>query len=104
LCRFARLPPPSRQVPRRDRTGRMRYLDVCFDAWHVALEIDGAHHVNVGQMWDDSARQNDLALNGYLVLRYPVHVVRDEPERVIADVRQALLARGWRPGRHSRGG
>jgi hypothetical protein len=99
LCRVAHLPSPTRQASRRDRAGRQRYLDACFDPWRVAVEIDGGHHVDVGQMWDDSARQNDLSLDGYLVLRYPVHVVRDRPEQVITDVREALMARGWRPGR-----
>jgi very-short-patch-repair endonuclease len=42
-----------------------------FDQWKVVVEIDGAHHMNVGQMWDDARRQNDLELAGYVVLRYP---------------------------------
>jgi Protein of unknown function (DUF559) len=99
LCRRGGLPLPSRQAERRDRSGRRRYLDAYFDDWRLVVEIDGAHHMNVGQMWDDSRRQNDLELAGYVVLRYPVFVVRLHPDRVIAEIRQALMAAGWTPAR-----
>ena len=95
LCRRGGLPIPSRQVERRDRSGRRRYLDVYFDEWKVAVEIDGAHHMNVGQMWDDTRRQNDLELAGYVVLRYPAFVVREDPDTVLAAIRRALTAAGW---------
>jgi len=97
LCRRARLPLPTRQLRRRDAAGRLRYLDACFDDWKLVVEIDGAHHADVGQMWDDCARQNDLLLAGYVVLLYPVYVVRNQPQRVVAEIRAALLAAGWRP-------
>ncbi len=97
LCRSGGLPVPSRQVERRDRAGRRRYLDAYFDDWKLVVEIDGAHHINVGQMWDDSRRQNDLELAGYVVLRYPSFVVRQHPEMVLAEIRQALIAAGWNP-------
>jgi len=97
LCRRGGLPQPSRQVERRDRSGRRRYLDIYFDDWNLVVEIDGAHHMNVGQMWDDHSRQNELELSGYVVLRYPVFVVRQHPERVIAELREAMRIAGWRP-------
>jgi Protein of unknown function (DUF559) len=97
LCRRGGLPMPSRQVERRDRSGRRRYLDVCFDEWKLVVEVDGAHHMNVGQMWDDSRRQNDLELAGYTVLRYPAFVVRQHPEMVLTEIRAALMAAGWSP-------
>lgn len=97
LCRDARLPTPVRQLRRRDAAGRLRFLDACFDDWKLVVEIDGAHHADVAHMWDDTARQNDLLLAGYLVLRYPVFIVRTQPQRVAAEVRAALIAAGWRP-------
>ena len=97
LCRRARLPTPTRQLRRRDATGRIRYLDACFDDWKLVVEIDGAQHADVGQMWDDNVRQNDLLLAGYVVLRYPVFMVRTQPQRVAAEIRAALIAAGWRP-------
>ncbi len=54
LCRRGRLPLPTRQLRHRDATGRLRYLDACFDDWKLVVEIDGAHHADVGQMWEDS--------------------------------------------------
>ncbi len=97
LCRSAWLPVPVRQLRRRDAAGRLRYLDACFGDWKLVVEIDGAHHAAVGEMWDDTARQNDLILAGYVVLRYPVFVVRTQPQRVAAEIRAALIAAGWRP-------
>jgi very-short-patch-repair endonuclease len=97
LCRQGGLPLPSRQLRRQDSRGRWRYLDACFDEWGLVAEIDGAHHADVGQMWDDQARQNDLSLAGYVVLRYPAFVVREQPQRVLADLRRALLSNGWSP-------
>jgi very-short-patch-repair endonuclease len=97
LCRKARLPLPTRQVHRRDRFGRRRYLDAVFEEWMVAIEVDGAQHWWVEQMWDDASRQNDLELAGYTVLRYPVFVVRDQPALVMGDLRQALILAGWTP-------
>ena len=97
LCRGAGLPVPSRQVRRADRNGATRYLDALFEPWKVAVEIDGVHHLDVGQMWDDAVRQNALELAGYLVLRYPAHVVRRYPKRVAAEIREALTRAGWRP-------
>jgi very-short-patch-repair endonuclease len=95
LCRRAGLPLPSRQVQRRDRFGRKRYLDAVFEEWMVAIEVDGAQHGLVQQTWDDSSRQNELELAGYTVLRYPAFVVRDYPEHVAAELRQALTQAGW---------
>lgn len=103
LCRRARLPEPTRQLRFRDRYGRLRFLDAVFDPWKVAVEIDGAHHDEVGQRWDDCDRDNALVLSTYTILRYPTHVVREQPDRVAAEIRLALTQAGWRPARTSAG-
>jgi very-short-patch-repair endonuclease len=97
LCRRHRLPTPTRQGLRVDRAGRRRYVDALFERWRLVVEIDGAHHLDVAQMWDDAARANSLELEGYRVLRYPAHAIRTEPARVAAEIRQALRQAGW-PG------
>jgi very-short-patch-repair endonuclease len=97
LCRRFHLPRPSRQVRRKDRQGRTRYLDALFEEYKVAMEIDGVHHLDVDQMWDDAERQNALSLDGYTVLRFPASMVRNEPARVAAAIREALINNGWRP-------
>ena len=100
LCRVARLPLPTRQLRLRDLDGRIRYLDAVFDPWRVAVEVDGAQHGEVGQSWDDGERDNALLLADFRVLRFPVHVIREQPRRVAAQIRAALELAGWRPTRH----
>jgi very-short-patch-repair endonuclease len=95
LCRRHRLPTPTRQQSRVDLQGRRRFLDAVFDPWKVAVEIDGTHHLEVGQMWDDARRANSLELDGYVLLRYPAFAVRTEPARIAAEIRQALTKAGW---------
>ncbi len=97
ICRTAGLPLPTRQVRFRDSAGRLRYLDAVFDPWRVAVEIDGAHHEEVLQRWDDLARENDMVIADFKVLRFPVHVVRERPHHVAATIRAALENSGWRP-------
>lgn len=38
------LPEPSRQAARRDTRGRRRWIDVLWDDYKVAVEVDGAQH------------------------------------------------------------
>jgi hypothetical protein len=95
LCRRFGLPTPIRQVPRVDRQGRQRYLDATFEPWKVAVEIDGVHHLDVGQWWDDAIKANSLQLDGYIVLRYPAFALRTEALRVAGEIREALRNAGW---------
>jgi very-short-patch-repair endonuclease len=97
ICRDAGLPMPTRQVRIKDQRGRRRYLDAVFDNWHVAVEVDGAHHDEVPFRWDDMDRENDIVLAGYRILRFPSHVVREQPQVVAARLRKALEIAGWRP-------
>jgi very-short-patch-repair endonuclease len=97
LCRDNDLPEPTRQVVRRDATGRRRYLDAYFDEWRLHVEVDGSQHLDVRQAWSDMRRQNDLWIAGDRVLRFPSWALRVEPQQVIAQVREALIAAGW-PG------
>ena len=53
--------------------------------------------MNVRDWWDDMKRQNALWIAGDRVLRYPVWAVLTEPQRVITEIRAALIAAGWTP-------
>ncbi|TCB96639.1 DUF559 domain-containing protein [Micromonospora zingiberis] len=97
LVRHAGLPEPTRQAVRRDATGRRRYLDALFEEWQVHVEIDGSQHLDPATAWADMRRQNDLWQNGDRVLRFPAWAIRHHPTDVIAQLRAALLAAGWRP-------
>ena len=96
LCRRGRLPRPTSQTRRRDAAGRWRYLDVYFEEWGLHVEIDGGQHMEVRQWWADMRRQNELWIPGERVLRFPAWAVRHRPDEVLAQVRAALMAAGWR--------
>ncbi len=96
LSRRSGLPEPSRQVVRRTTNGGRRYLDVRYDEWGVHVEIDGGHHLDAAAWWADMKRQNEIWIPGDRILRFPAWVVRERPDEVIAQVRAALRAAGWR--------
>jgi hypothetical protein len=93
LCRRYGLPSPIQQEVRHESTGRRRYLDATWrrkDGRLVVVEVDGALHLNSRTWWDDQLRQNDIALGGALVLRFPSAVIRDQPDLVAQQLRRAL--------------
>ncbi len=93
LCRRYRLPAPVRQAMRTEPNGRRRYLDAEWrraDGRRVVAEVDGALHLIARQWWADQLRQNELAIGGDIVLRFPSVVVRSEPAAVAAQLRRAL--------------
>ena len=95
LCRMRGLPPPSRQVVRRGRNGRV-YLDVYWDDFRLAIEIEGIHHDAPENVIDDSLRQNDLTIGRDVVLRIPVLGLRTCPDAFMDQVEQMLNGCGWR--------
>jgi Protein of unknown function (DUF559) len=97
LCRCGRLPEPTRQVVTTDAAGRRRYRDAYFKEFAVHVEIDGGQHTEVRQWWADMQRQNAMGINGDRVLRFPAWALRNDPDRVLEQVRAALIAGGWRP-------
>ncbi|MGH2600244.1 MAG: endonuclease domain-containing protein, partial [Dehalococcoidia bacterium] len=97
LCRAHALPPPDQQERRRDRSGKRRWLDAWWPEWRLHVEIDGGHHTEVRQWWNDMQRQNALWIAGDRVLRFPSWAVRRRPDEVAAQIRAALTAAGWSP-------
>jgi hypothetical protein len=93
LCRRNGLPPPVRQAIRREPGGRRRYVDAEWrraDGRTVVAEVDGALHLIVRQWWSDQLRQNELAISGDVVLRFPSAVFRCEEALVADQLRRAL--------------
>ncbi len=84
------LPAPDRQAIRLDRDGRRRWLDAFWEEAHLAVEVDGLWHMEATAWWADMRRGNDLIISGLRVLRFPAFVVRDEPDVVAAQIRDAL--------------
>jgi len=88
------LPPPERQVLRRDGQGRY-YLDLYWPQWRLVVEVDGIHHTWTETVVPDALRQNSLALAGDTVLRLPLLGLRLEPDAFYTQVKEALVAGGW---------
>ncbi|WP_188779698.1 hypothetical protein [Marmoricola endophyticus] len=89
MCRTHRLPPPTRQRPRRDREGRLRYTDCEWalpDGRTLVLEVDGAFHADVLHWGADMRRQRKLATSVRIVVRCSAIELRDEPEAVAEDL------------------
>lgn len=99
-CRERGLPEPTRQVVRQGRGGRY-YLDVYWEEWGVAVEIDGIHHSWATHVVGDALRQNELVLQGDVVLRLPLLGLRVSPDDFFRQVAEALRRGGWVPATRS---
>jgi very-short-patch-repair endonuclease len=74
------------------RLGRVTvYPDVLFRQLRLVIEIDGREfHTDPEVFESDRHRQNLLVLRGWRVLRVTWQMIRAEPDRVIAMVREAM--------------
>ncbi len=88
---------PSGQRQKQIDAGGRRYLDVWYEPWRVWIEIDGGYHREAQHWWSDLARQNAGVLQDRMILRFPVHTLRSQPEHVAGQVMTALRQRGWDP-------
>lgn len=99
LVRAARLPAPQVNVV--VDAGHLRpEVDFLWPAERLAVEVDGrAFHDVVATAEADRARDNALALAGFLVLRYTWRRLNADPQGVAAEVGAALRRRARRPAR-----
>lgn len=95
--RRAGLPQPDRQVWRQHPDGRS-YLDCEWEEYALHVEIDGLAHRLVSQWVADLDRSNELEIAGAARrLRIAGFLLFEQEERVLDQVRRALLAGGWTP-------
>jgi len=90
LCREAGLQSPARQVRRRDKDGRWRYLDlewVLPDGRRIVLEVDGSFHMKIENWSDDKRRERSVVVGGATVLRCSSIEIRLNPGDVLDDLR-----------------
>ena len=96
LLMHAGLPRPQTQSVIDDEFGDViAYLDMGWEEVKVAAEYDGDQHRTDRRRYArDQWRHRKLAAMGWIVVRV---IAEDKPEDAVARVRNALLARGWRP-------
>lgn len=71
--------------------GSTFYVDVVFRHLKLIIEIDGRlYHTGTEVFETDRWRQNLLILNGWCVLRFTWTMIEEQPEKVIAMVRDAI--------------
>jgi hypothetical protein len=82
---------------------RSRYLDNLYEAFGVAVELDGGAYHLVEDRWRDIRRDNLNGRSGIVTLRFNWVDVTQRPCAVADDVIDALQRRGW-PGQPTRCG
>jgi hypothetical protein len=95
LLTEAGLPFPETQIRVVDGYRTVALLDMGWEKYQVAAEYDGdQHRSDRGQYVRDQWRLRRLAELGWIIIRV---ISEDRPDEVLLGVREALLARGWRP-------
>ena len=87
-------PPVIEHVVRDTNGAEIGRLDLAYPPEKVGLELDSRkHHLTSAAFEHDRVRQNRLEIAGWLILRYTwLHYTRT-PQRLLADVSSALIAR-----------
>ena len=74
-------------------SGRSTRADLVFRVFKVIVEYDGQHHREDAVQWaKDVDRLNELAANGWIVIRVNKDTDRAGLIRLLGD---ALVSRGW---------
>ena len=90
LCREHGIREPDRQVRRRDSRGKLRRIDVYWDAEGVVVEIDGVGHSDLEVEMDDDYRQNSLVISGdRIFLRVSTATLRHDSDTFITQLKAA---------------
>ena len=87
------LPAPAVQHPVVVRNERYR-LDLTYPQARLAIEHDGLDHRGQRRARRDLLREAALTAAGWKILRFDADVVLFRPDRVAAEVRAELAARG----------
>lgn len=92
----AGLPEPEVNPEICDSQGQfLAYGDLVYGEFKVMVEYEGIHHrTDPGQYARDISRRNRLTAEGWIVIQISKHQWRNR-DKVIGEIRAALLARGW---------
>jgi very-short-patch-repair endonuclease len=88
IVRGMGFPPPRRQFVVIFR-GRKFRIDFAWPALRLAVEIDGASVHTAGTLGADLYRQNQILLDGWLIVRFTPYMVERQPQLVERDLRAA---------------
>ena len=97
LLAEAGLPTPELHHRVHDGNRFVAEVDLGYPNLKIAIELDGAVHLEPAVREHDLRKQNDLVLVGWTVLRFTYERFRLHPERVVAEVRAALAAASFVP-------
>jgi hypothetical protein len=89
-----RLPASTRQAHTR-RDGKSEYRDVLYEAYRLAVELDGQLAHPGETRWADIRRDNAAASAGVVTLRYGWRDVTVAPCQVAAEIAAVLATRGY---------
>lgn len=88
------LPAPSTQLRVERPDGKIAFVDAGYEDLRIGFEVDGhGTHATRAQRASDAARSNQLALAGWVVLRFTYEDVRDRSAAVITTIRRTLGSR-----------
>jgi hypothetical protein len=94
---LAGLPRPVSQHPIRLPSGLVLHPDLAWPEYMVAVEYDGMWHGEPDRLHNDRRRLNQLVGAGWLVLHVTSRRLQRDFAGVLAEVRAALVSRGWLP-------
>jgi hypothetical protein len=79
----------------RDRRGRLlARVDLAIPELKIAIELDSRrHHMGAAAFESDRARQNNLEIEGWLVLRFTWKTYIHRPQQILAEVAAAIRLR-----------
>jgi hypothetical protein len=87
------LPEPVVHHELRTADGRfIAEIDLAYPHLRVAIELDGKVHQTGAAFERDRPRQNRIALEGWIILRFTWQTFRDRPDEIVRQVRAALRA------------
>jgi very-short-patch-repair endonuclease len=90
LLRDAGLPEPTIHHRVHDGGRFVAEVDLAYPRLKIAIECDGSVHLLPEVRERDLARQNDLVLAGWAVLRFTWDRVHGRPTSVVSEVRDAV--------------
>jgi very-short-patch-repair endonuclease len=73
--------------------GQVYFIDIAFPRLRIAVEIDGRNHADPDNFEQERLRQNDMVLDGWLVLRFTWTMITETPDAVALAVTKALELR-----------